>query len=230
MTHPPAIDDDAIQSGLDAYGWTDLGQVLTASECEELAGLYDDDARFRSHIVMARHGFGSGEYKYFHEPPAMVRDLRTTLYARLVGTANAWEEALGAERRFPARHEDFLARCHADGQTRSTPLVLRYREGDYNCLHQDLYGPHVFPIQVVVLLSDPAGFDGGDFVLTEERPRMQSRAEVVQLAQGHAIAFAVNERPKQGKRGVYRVKQRHGVSRIRSGERFTLGVIFHDAE
>lgn len=221
---------DALRAALDADGHADLGPALDADVCARLAAQFDDDALFRSHILMARHGFGRGEYKYFAAPPPEIAALRARLYRRLVGAANAWEEALGSDRRFPERHEDFLARCHADGQTRSTPLLLRYREGDYNRLHQDLYGPHVFPIQVVVLLSDPAGFDGGEFVLTEQRPRMQSRAEVVRLERGRALAFAVNERPMQGARGVYRVRQRHGVSRLRRGERLTLGIIFHDAE
>ena len=219
------------EAELDAVGHADLGRVLDDAACTRLAELFPTEAPFRSHVVMRRHGFGEGEYKYFADPlPPEIARLRRELYPRLVPMANAWEAALGTGRTFPPEHAAFLARCHADGQRRPTPLLLRYRPGDYNCLHQDLYGPHVFPIQVVVLLSDPASFEGGEFVTTEQRPRMQSRAEVVPLRRGHAVAFAVNERPRRGARGVYRVRQRHGVSRVRAGERFTLGVIFHDAE
>jgi hypothetical protein len=193
--------------------------------------LYDDDAHFRSKVVMARHGFGRGEYKYFSYPlPALVSGLRTALYPPLATLANEWMAALKSGVRYPPSHTEFLARCHATGQTRPTPLLLRYGEGDYNCLHQDLYGEHVFPLQVAFLLSRPdADFAGGEFVLTEQRPRMQSRAEVVPLRQGDGVIFAVNERPVQGGKGIYRVKMRHGVSRLRSGSRYTLGIIFHDA-
>ncbi|MEO0823322.1 MAG: 2OG-Fe(II) oxygenase [Pseudomonadota bacterium] len=220
-----------IAASLDALGHADLGPLFDPATCDRLAGMFDEERPFRSHIVMRRHGFGEGEYKYFANPlPGAISDARRALYARLVGVANTWEAALGTGRRFPQSHEAFLDRCHADGQSRPTPLLLRYRAGDYNCLHQDLYGAHTFPLQVVVLLSDPDAFEGGEFVMTEQRPRMQSRAEVVPLRRGHALAFAVNARPRQGTRGIYRVKQRHGVSRLRRGERFTLGIIFHDAE
>ncbi len=221
---------DSPETALSADGHADLGEVLDAAACERIAALWEDEALFRSRIDMRRHGFGEGVYKYFAAPvPEEIAALRRALYARLVPVANLWEEMLGTGRRFPDAHEAFIARCHADGQTKPTPLLLSYGAGDYNCLHQDLYGPHVFPLQVVILLSDPAGFSGGEFVLTEQRPRMQSRAEVVPQPRGHAIAFAVADRPKRGTRGVYRVKQRHGVSRLRAGSRMTLGIIFHDA-
>jgi hypothetical protein len=217
---------------LDAHGWAMLDRIITAEECAEIAGLYDDDRRFRSHVIMARHGFGQGEYKYFAHPlPDVVADLRATLYPRLAPIANRWNEAMGIAVRFPAAHAEFLRRCHRAGQTRPTPLLLRYEAGDYNCLHQDLYGEHVFPLQVTILLADPdKDFTGGEFVLTEQRPRMQSRAAVVPLRRGDAVVFAVNQRPVPGTRGAYRVKMRHGVSRLRSGHRHTLGVIFHDAK
>ena len=216
---------------LDAHGWALLPDLLTGSECAAIAGLYDDDGRFRSHIVMARHGFGRGEYKYFSYPlPGDVADLRTALYPRLAPVANRWNESMGIDVRFPDAHAEFIGRCHAAGQTRPTPLLLQYGEGDFNALHQDLYGEQVFPLQVAVLLSQPdTDFTGGEFVLVEQRPRMQSRAEVVPLRRGDGVAFAVNNRPVQGKRGAYRVNMRHGVSRLRSGRRHTLGVIFHDA-
>jgi hypothetical protein len=193
--------------------------------------MYPDDAAFRSRIVMTRHGFGRGEYKYFRYPlPDLVERLRTDLYPRLAPIANRWNEALRIDVRYPKTHTEFLQRCHDAGQPRPTPLLLQYGEGDYNCLHQDLYGEHVFPIQVAVLLSEPErDFTGGDFVLTEQRPRMQSRVEVVPLRQGDAVAFAVHHRPVQGTRGTYRVNLKHGVSRIRRGHRHTLGIIFHDA-
>jgi hypothetical protein len=221
----------AIAASLDACGAATLPSLLDAQACDEVAGLYGPHGPFRSHVVMARHGFGQGEYRYFAYPlPAIVQRLREAFYPRLVPIANCWHERMGLVPRFPADHTTFLARCHAAGQARPTPLLLRYGVGDYNCLHQDLYGEHVFPLQVAILLSDPASdFEGGEFVLTEQRPRMQSRAEVVPLGKGDAVVFAVNSRPHRGSRGDYRVAMRHGVSKIRAGRRHTLGIIFHDA-
>jgi hypothetical protein len=221
-----------VESDLNEYGGAVLEQLLAPDECEAITSIYPDDEAFRSRIVMARHGFGRGEYKYFRYPlPKLVEDVRTHLYPRLAPIANRWNEALRSDVRYPAKHAEFLERCHNAGQRRPTPLLLQYGEGDYNCLHQDLYGEHVFPIQVAVLLSEPGlDFRGGDFVLAEQRPRMQSRVEVVPLWQGDAVAFAVHHRPVQGARGTYRVNLRHGVSRIRHGHRRTLGIIFHDAE
>jgi hypothetical protein len=218
-------------NALDAQGWTVLGGLVAPDACRALAALYDDDARFRSRVVMARHGFGRGEYKYFAYPlPARIQALRTRLYDELAPIASRWNEAMKTPTRFPATHDEFLERCHGAGQTRPTPLLLRYGADDYNCLHQDLYGEHVFPLQVAVLLSAPGDdFSGGEFVLTEQRPRMQSRAMVVPLEQGDGVVFAVNQRPVQGTRGTYRVTMRHGVSALRSGVRHTLGIIFHDA-
>jgi hypothetical protein len=226
-----AIDWARVGAELDAFGCATTGPLLDAPACEALAALYDREDGFRSRIVMARHGFGRGEYKYFAAPlPEPVAALRTGFWPHLAPIANRWNAAMGLAPRFPADHADFLARCHAAGQARPTPLLLRYGPGDYNCLHQDLYGEHVFPLQVAVLLSAPGrDFTGGEFVLTEQRPRMQSRAEVVPLAQGEGVVFAVHHRPVQGTRGPYRVTLRHGVSRIRGGRRHTLGVIFHDA-
>jgi hypothetical protein len=226
------IDWARISAELDAQGSAVIEQLLTVQQCSALAALYPDDAHFRSRIVMARHGFGRGEYKYFSYPlPDLIAELRPALYAPLSSVANRWNEAMGIEIRYPDKHEAFLKRCHAAGQTRPTPLLLQYREGDYNCLHQDLYGEHVFPLQVAILLSEPGrDFTGGEFVLTEQRPRMQSRPEVVPLRQGDAVVFAVHHRPVQGGRGFYRVNLRHGVSRIRSGHRHTAGLIFHDAK
>lgn len=220
-----------IGAELDADGCAVVGGLLPAGDCAALAAAYDDDGLFRSRVVMARHGFGRGEYRYFDYPlPPVVQRLRSALYPGLAAIANRWSAALGADARFPDRLDDFLARCRAAGQARPTPLLLRYGAGDYNCLHQDLYGEHVFPLQVAVLLSEPArDFAGGEFVLTEQRPRMQSRAEVVPLAQGDAVVFPVSQRPVQGSRGPYRVNMRHGVSRLRSGRRHCLGIIFHDA-
>jgi uncharacterized protein len=217
---------------LDGDGWAVLGEVLSPDACREIAALYDHEDGFRSTVTMARHGFGRGEYKYFDYPlPARVRDLRGRLYAALAPIANRWSEALGSPVRYPATHREFLERCHVAGQTRPTPLLLRYASGDYNRLHQDLYGEHVFPLQVAILLSRPGeDFTGGEFVLTEQRPRMQSRVAVVPLAQGDGVVFAVNQRPVRGTRGTYRVAMRHGVSALRSGRRHTLGLIFHDAE
>ncbi len=226
-----ALDWAAIEAELDAHGAATTGPLLTAAECAALEDLYAEELPFRSRVVMARHGYGRGEYKYFAYPlPEIVRGLRPALYARLVPTANRWHERLGSEVRFPLAHAAFVGRCHAAGQARPTPLLLRYGAGDFNCLHQDLYGEHVFPLQVAVLLSAPGrDFTGGEFVLTEQRPRLQSRAEVVPLRQGEAVVFAVHHRPVQGSRGPYRVNLRHGVSRVRSGTRHTLGIIFHDA-
>jgi uncharacterized protein len=228
----PAYDWAGVASHLDAHGWATLDGILSAAECRALADLYEEHGRFRSHVVMARHGFGRGEYKYFAYPlPGIVAELRTSLYPRLAPIADRWNEAMGIEARFPARHDEFLARCHAAGQVRPTPLLLQYGPGDFNALHQDLYGEQVFPFQVVFLLSEPGRhFDGGELVLTEQRPRMQSRVDVVPLRQGDAAIFAVHHRPVAGKRGTYRVNLRHGVSRVRSGHRHTLGVIFHDAK
>ena len=216
---------------LDGEGWAVLPALLDAHECAAHAALYDASGGFRSHVRMARHGFGRGEYRYFAYPlPDALFALRAALYARLAPIANRWHERMGEAARFPADHAAFVLRCHAAGQCRPTPLLLRYRAGDYNCLHQDLYGDHVFPLQVAVLLSAPGtDFTGGEFVLTEQRPRMQSRAAVVPLRQGDAVVFAVNRRPVAGARGDYRVATRHGVSALRSGERHTLGIIFHDA-
>jgi uncharacterized protein len=227
-----AIEWEQATGDLDAQGCAVLKGMLSADECRALAMLYPDDNHFRSRVAMGRHGFGRGEYKYFAYPlPDLIGELRPTLYAQLRDTANRWNEAMGIDIRYPESHEAFLTRCHDAGQTRATPLLLQYGEGDYNCLHQDLYGEHVFPLQVAILLSEPGrDFTGGEFVLTEQRPRMQSRPEVVPLAQGDAVAFAVHHRPVQGTRGFYRVNLRHGVSRIRSGHRHTLGVIFHDAK
>ena len=226
-----ACDWQRLAQELDAYGCATLAGLLAPRECTALAALYPDDGLFRSRIVMARHGFGSGEYKYFRYPlPDLIAELRAALYPRLAPIANRWNTALGSEARYPARHADFLARCHAAGQRRPTPLLLQYQAGDYNCLHQDVYGEQVFPLQATILLSAPGrDFAGGEFVLTEQRPRMQSRPEVVPLGQGDAVVFAVHQRPVQGTRGAYRVKLRHGVSRLRSGRRHTLGIIFHDA-
>ena len=225
------LDWAAIEAELDAHGAATTGPLLTAAECAALSALYAEERPFRSRVDMARHGYGRGEYKYLAYPlPEVVAGLRPALYARLVPTANRWHERLGSDARFPPVHADFLERCHAAGQTRPTPLLLRYGPGDFNCLHQDLYGEHVFPLQVAVLLSAPEhDFIGGEFVLTEQRPRLQSRAEVVPLRRGEAVVFAVHHRPAQGSRGTYRVNLRHGVSRVRSGTRHTLGIIFHDA-
>jgi len=220
-----------VAGDLDAHGCAVIGKLLAEDECAALAASYPDDAPFRSRIVMGAHGFGRGEYKYFAYPlPAIVATLRTSLYPPLAEIANRWNTALGVDVRYPPDHAAFLERCHAAGQTRPTPLLLQYGEGDYNCLHQDLYGEHVFPLQVAILLSEPGrDFTGGEFVLTEQRPRMQSRAEVVSLGRGDGVVFPVHHRPVQGTRGVYRVNLRHGVSRVRSGHRHTLGIIFHDA-
>ena len=227
-----SFDWPSAASDLDRHGWSLLEKLLTPGECSSVAGLYDDASRFRSRVVMARHGFGRGEYSYFAYPlPDLVAELRIALYPLLVPTANRWNEAMRKDVRYPGTHAEFLARCHRAGQSLPTPLLLRYAVDDYNCLHQDQYGEHVFPLQVAILLSEPGvDFSGGEFVLTEQRPRMQSRAEVVPLRRGDAVVFAVNERPVQGRRGSHRVRMRHGVSRLRSGHRATLGIIFHDAK
>jgi hypothetical protein len=227
-----ALDWPAIGRDLDTHGCAIAPNLISPETCRELQALYPDDSRFRSRIVMAKHGFGRGEYKYFAYPlPEPIVALRRGFYARLAPIADRWNEAMGVPVRYPGEHDAFRARCRAAGQTRPTPLLLRYGPGDYNCLHQDVYGEHLFPLQVAILLSEPGGdFTGGEFVLTEQRPRMQSRAEVAPLTQGDGVIFAVRERPVQGTRGTYRVNLRHGVSRIKSGERFTLGIIFHDAK
>jgi hypothetical protein len=227
-----ALDWTRIAADLDAHGCAVTGALLTPAECRALAASYPSDALFRSRVIMARHGFGRGEYKYFADPlPRDVAALREALYPPLAAIANRWNAALDVERRFPHVHGDFLAQCHAAGQVKPTPLLLQYGEGDYNCLHQDVYGEHVFPLQVAFLLSRPGmDFTGGEFVLTEQRPRMQSRTEVVPLKQGCGVIFPVRERPVQGTRGLYRVNMRHGVSRLRGGRRHTLGIIFHDAK
>jgi uncharacterized protein len=226
-----APDWTEVAKELDAHGCAVIGSLLAADTCAALAARYGDDGQFRSRVVMGAHGFGRGEYKYFAYPlPPVVASLRVALYPPLAEIANRWNAALGIEVRYPPEQAAFLERCHAAGQTKPTPLLLRYGEGDYNCLHQDLYGEHVFPLQVAILLSEPGrDFAGGEFVLTEQRPRMQSRAEVVPLRRGDGVVFPVHHRPVQGSRGVYRVNLRHGVSRVRSGHRHTLGIIFHDA-
>ena len=226
-----AIDWASVTVDLDAQGWAVLPGLIGDEESGGIAGMYDGGQGFRSHVVMARHGFGQGEYRYFAYPlPSLVQELRAGLYPRLVPIANRWHERLGNDARFPAEHAAFLERCHAAGQARPTPLLLQYGAGDYNCLHQDLYGEHVFPLQVATLLSQPGeDFEGGEFVMTEQRPRMQTRASVVPLNKGDAVLFAVNSRPVRGGRGDYQVKLRHGVSKLRAGRRHTLGIIFHDA-
>ena len=224
-------DWDALAAELDGYGCAVLANLLMREECSEIAALYPHEDHFRSHIHMARHGFGKGEYRYFKYPlPDLLGGLRTALYPNLAKVANDWNERMGLAQGYPAQHAEFLKLCHDAGQTRPTPLLLQYGPGDFNCLHQDLYGELAFPIQVAILLSEPGrDFTGGEFVLTEQRPRMQSRAEVVPLRQGDAVAFAVHNRPVQGTKGTYRVNMRHGVSRLRTGQRHTAGIIFHDA-
>ena len=226
-----AIDWARVAADLDAQGHAVIEGLLAAEQCDALVKLYSSAELFRSRVIMSRHGYGRGEYQYFSYPlPDVVGGLRTSVYPHLAPIANRWNELLGSDVRFPHDHAEFIERCHAAGQKRPTPLLLQYQAGDYNCLHQDLYGEQVFPLQVAVLLSEPKrDFTGGEFVLTEQRPRMQSRAEVVPLTQGDAVVFAVHHRPVQGTRGTYRVNMRHGVSRLRSGRRHTLGVIFHDA-
>ena len=227
-----ALDWARIRNDIKDRGFATTGPILSAEACRATRQLHDDDTAFRSRVIMARHSFGSGEYQYFNYPlPNAVETMRTALYPHLAGIANGWRAMVGDRPDLPPDHAGFLRRCHAAGQTQPTPLLLRYVEGDYNCLHQDLYGEHVFPLQVALLLSDPGTeFTGGEFVLTEQRPRMQSRASVVPLRLGEAVIFAVNERPVEGKRGAYRVRMRHGVSRVHSGCRHVLGLIFHDAK
>jgi uncharacterized protein len=227
-----SLDWPRIEDELNSFGCATTAGLLDPQECDRLAQLYTQDDIFRSRVVMERHGFGRGEYKYFAYPlPDIVGALRGALYPHLVAVANRWNEALHIDVRYPSSHRDFIKRCHDAGQTRPTPLLLQYDAGDYNCLHQDLYGEHVFPIQAAILLSESGkDFTGGEFVMTEQRPRMQSRAEVVPLNKGDAVLFTVNSRPVQGTRGIYRVNLRHGVSRLRSGHRHTVGVIFHDAQ
>ena len=225
------IDWKQVARDLDETGYALTGQLLSSADCAAVTRLYDKDDTFRSHVIMARHGFGQGEYKYFSYPlPSLVQELRAAVYPHVAAVANHWAQGLGNKGGFPDTLDEMLERCHDAGQKRPTPLLLRYEAEDYNCLHQDLYGEHVFPIQLAVLLNAPGEeFEGGEFVLTEQRPRMQSRAEVVPLARGEGVLFAVSHRPKEGTRGTYRVNMRHGVSRVRSGRRHTLGVIFHDA-
>jgi len=226
------IDWTRVAADLDDQGAATIPGLLTGTQCRDIAGLYDDDSIFRSRVVMARHGFGRGEYKYFRYPlPGLIAELRTAAYPHLVPIADRWNEAMGIDVRYPDLHDDFLERCHKAGQLGPTPLLLRYEPGDYNCLHQDLYGEHFFPLQLAILLSEPGrDFEGGEFVLTEQRPRMQTRPIVIPLQQGGGVVFAVRQRPVAGTRGTYRVNLRHGVSRIRSGRRHTLGIIFHDAK
>ncbi len=223
---------ERVSQEVDAEGNAIIHGFLSADECRAIAGLYLKTGIFRSHIVMARHSFGRGEYKYFSYPlPRLIADLRTTVYPHLVPIANRWNQSMGIDVRYPEKHADFIDRCHHAGQVRPTPLLFRYEVDDYNCLHQDLYGEHVFPLQLAILLSEPGkDFTGGEFVMTEQRPRMQSRPIVVPLRQGDGVVFAVRNRPVQGNRGVYRVNLRHGISRIRSGHRHTVGIIFHDAQ
>ena len=226
------IDWDGVSQDLDEQGSAMIDQLLSVDECRAISSLYPEDGAFRSKVVMGRHGFGRGEYKYFSYPlPDLIAGLRTAVYPRLVPIANRWNTAMGIDVRYPEQHADFIERCHQAGQVRPTPLLLQYGAGDYNCLHQDLYGEHVFPLQLAILLSEPGkDFTGGEFVMTEQRPRMQSRPMVVPLRQGDGVVFAVHNRPVQGTRGFYRVNLRHGVSRIHSGHRYTVGIIFHDAQ
>lgn len=218
-------------AGLNDRGYTVINSLLDDGECRSLIGLYDEDARFRKRVVMQSHGYGKGEYRYLSYPlPDLIQNIRTDIYPKLVPIANAWHEAMKMDVRFPQNHAEFLERCHKAGQVKPTPLILKYEASDYNCLHQDLYGEHVFPLQLAILLSAPGDdFSGGEFVLTEQRPRMQSRVHVVPLKRGDAVVFAVNNRPVAGTRGNYKVVMRHGVSEIRNGKRFTAGIIFHDA-
>ena len=230
--HLADLDWPALEQSLDQDGCAIIRNLLPATQCRQLSSLYADSGLFRSRVIMACHGFGRGEYQYFAYPlPEVIQQLRQSLYPKLVPLANRWNECMGLKARFPEQHTDFIQRCHAAGQQRPTPLLLQYGPQDYNCLHQDLYGEHVFPLQVAILLSEPGeDFTGGEFVLTEQRPRMQSRPQVIDLKQGDAVVFAVHQRPVKGVRGYYRVNLRHGVSRVHSGRRHTLGIIFHDAQ
>ena len=223
---------EQVYRDLDAEGHASIKGVLSPNECDDIRALYDDEKIFRSQVVMERHGFGRGEYRYFSYPlPHLIHKMRMSLYPPLVQIANRWNEAMKIDVRYPTKHADFIQRCHKAGQDKPTPLLLKYGTDDYNCLHQDLYGEHVFPLQIAVLLSEPGkDFTGGEFVMTEQRPRMQSRPLVVPLGKGDGVVFAVNHRPVQGKKSVYRVNLRHGVSRLHSGSRHTLGIIFHDAK
>ncbi|MFL6533563.1 MAG: 2OG-Fe(II) oxygenase [Pseudomonas sp.] len=230
--HLADLDWPALEQSLDQDGCTIIRNLLSPTQCRQLSSLYADPGLFRSRVIMARHGFGRGEYQYFAYPlPEVIQQLRQSLYPKLAPLANRWNECMGLDARYPDKHADFIQRCHAAGQQRPTPLLLQYGPQDYNCLHQDLYGEHVFPLQVAILLSEPGeNFIGGEFVLTEQRPRMQSRPQVIDLKQGDAVVFAVHQRPVKGVRGYYRVNLRHGVSRVHSGRRHTLGIIFHDAQ
>ena len=227
-----SISWERVSRDLEAEGNAVIKRLLASDECDEVRGLYKNEKIFRSQVVMERHGFGRGEYRYFSYPlPELISDLRTSLYPHLVPIANRWNDAMGIDARYPATHAEYIRRCHQAGQDKPTPLLLKYGTGDYNCLHQDLYGEHIFPLQIAVLLSEPdKDFTGGEFVMTEQRPRMQSRPIVVPLRKGDGVVFAVHHRPVQGKRSVYKVSLRHGVSRLRSGSRYTLGIIFHDAK
>jgi uncharacterized protein len=222
---------DPIQLELDAHGAAVIGPVLSPVQCKTLIQAYDEEKLYRSRVVMASHGFGRGEYQYFAYPlPSIIVELRESLYPHLAEIANRWNEGIGLDIRYPPRHEAFQSRCHEAGQSKPTPLILKYGPGDYNCLHQDIYGERIFPLQIAFLLSKPGeDFTGGEFALTEQRPRMQSRVEAVPIEQGMGVIFPVHQRPMKGAHGTYRVNMRHGVSRVRSGLRFTLGVIFHDA-
>ncbi|MDR3636028.1 MAG: 2OG-Fe(II) oxygenase [Isosphaeraceae bacterium] len=227
-----ALDWTGIVSALDHHGCATTGPLLTADACAGLIDAYESEGLFRKRVVMAQHGYGRGEYQYFAYPlPPLIAALRVALYSPLAAVANKWNKAMKVDVRYPPDHDAFRARCHEAGQVKPTPLLLRYGPDDFNCLHQDLYGEHVFPLQVAILLSEPGkDFSGGEFVLTEQRPRMQSRVDVVPLQRGEGVIFPVYQRPVQGTRGIYRVNLRHGVSRVRSGERFTAGIIFHDAK
>jgi hypothetical protein len=232
MIRVETIPWEQISQDLDAEGFAIIRDVLSSDECEQIRQLYEKRDIFRSNVVMERHGFGRGEYRYFSYPlPSLIATLRTSVYPHLVPIANRWNEAMGINVQYPAKHADYIDRCHRAGQDKPTPLLLKYGTDDYNCLHQDLYGEHVFPLQLAILLSEPdKDFKGGEFVLTEQRPRMQSRPMVIPLQKGDGVVFAVRNRPVQGKKNVYRVNLRHGVSRLRSGNRHTLGIIFHDAQ